>query len=167
MWDEYGLSLDIPHDVLPPGHIADVKIHVSASGPYIYPDSIPWRPASAIYWISSTKNFIKPVQLGIWHSARGESLNSSHLRVVMADETQNLHYVFKYISNSYHINGSYVYMSINHFSFYGAVSTQDSFHGSLLYQKSPKGTFIWEYSFIMYRLLPNGIINRVGYINNL
>ena len=93
---------------------------------------------------------LKPIQLGIWHSIREKPLNSSILRVVMADdETQNLHYTFKYIPDPYHFDGSYVYVSINHFSSYAAVSNQDNFRGSLLYRKSPKSSLVWEYSFIV------------------
>ena len=162
-WEEYGLILDIPKNALPPGFIAEITIHVSVSGPYVYPDSESWKPASAVYWISSSKDFINPVQLGIWHSAKGLQ-NGSNLRIVTAqDEVQNVrHYIFEDVSGVHTIDGSIVYCYINHFSNYVVLSQTDQyFDGCLLYQESPKSAVTWEYSFVVHKSHPDGIKQRV------
>jgi hypothetical protein len=171
-WDRYGLRLMIPHNALPPGVMAEIKIYVTLSGPYIYPDSNQWRLAGPVYWLSSTKNFLTPIELGIYHNLKGEVVNSSVLRMIVAnDEPQNRQYKFQYVNESYYVNGSYCYISINHFSAYSTLSSTENanFHGSLLYRKSPKSNFTWEYSFIVHKLYPVGIIdkqlNRAKYTN--
>ena len=162
-WEEYGLILDIPDNALPPGFIAEIIIHVSVSGPYVYPDSESWKLASAVYWISSSKDFINPVKLGLWHSAKGLQ-NSSNLRIVTAqDEVKNTRgYIFEDVSEVHTVDGSFVYCYINHFSNFAVLSETDQyFDGCLLYQESPKSAFTWIYSFVVYKSHPVGIIGRV------
>ena len=157
-WEEYGLKLYIPDDALPPGFLAEIVVHVSLSGPFVYPDSESWTPASAVYWISSSKDFINPVQLGLWHSAKG-----SDLRIVTAqDEAQNGMYIFEDIaSKNYKLEGSFVYLYVNHFSIYCSLSNQLKYDGCLLYRKSPKSAVTWEYSLIVHKHHPDGVVQRV------
>ena len=163
-WEEYGLTLDIPNNALPPGFLTEIKVQVSVSGPYVYPNPESWKPVSAVYWISSSKDFINPIQLGIWHNIRGLK-NSSVLQVVTAKDTiQNGTYIFENVSKKFILKDSFVYLNISHFSQYAVTSSklnQTSFDGSLLYRKSPKGKFIWEYSLIVYKHQPDGIVERV------
>lgn len=130
------------------------------SGPYEYPDSDKWKPASAVYWIFSSEDFVKPVLLGIWHNNR--LCNSSLIRVVTAQDVPlNLTYKFQYVTDEYTVNGSYVYLSLFHFSGFTILSSEEYFLGALLYRKSPKGTNVWDYSFVIYKYFTNGINNRV------
>ena len=156
--------MDIPKDALPHGFLAEVVVRVSLSGPYVYPDSKTWKPASAVYWISSSKDFVNPVLLGIWHNMRGKTELSS-VKVLTADDNpENGTYIFKEVHDSkFSINGSFVYISLNHFSSYAAVTDDDirHFKGSLIYQKSPKSNKDWDYSFVVYKCHPDGIIEKV------
>ena len=117
-----------------------------------------------MYWISSSKDFINPVQLGIWYNIRGLK-NISDLQVVTAkDKAQNETYIFENITTKLCLKDSLVYLNVTHFSSYTVTSSksnQTSFDGSLLYQKSHKGKFIWEYSLIVYKHQPDGIVQRV------
>ena len=162
-WEEYGLILDVPPDALPRGFIAEITVRVSISGPYIYPDSDTWKPASAVYWISSSRDFVNPVLLGIQHSVRG-NVNSSEIKVLIADDraTQNMSFVFQEHSN-FTLNGPYVYISLNHFSGVSAASTAEiSFCGVLYYKKYPKGKYLWNYSYLVYKSFPDAIVEEVS-----
>ena len=164
-WKEYGLIIDVPSDALPHGFLANIKIRVSVSGPYVTPGLENWKPVSAIYWISSSREFINPVTLGIWHNVRGK-VNSSVIRVLTADDLithQNMSFVFQDHSANLILNGPYVYTSLNHFSGVGVYSTANSsFQGTLYYQKSPKVKYTWDYSFIVYSSYTDGIIEEVS-----
>ena len=162
-WEEYGLILDVPPDALPCGFIAEITVRVSISGPYIYPDSDTWKPASAVYWISSSRDFVNPVLLGIQHSVRG-NVNSSEIKALMADDsaTQNMSFVFQEYSN-FTLNGPYIYISLNHFSGVCAASTAEiSFYGVLYYKKYPKGKYLWNYSYLVYKSFPDAIVEEVS-----
>ena len=161
-WEEYGLTLCIPDNALPPGFLAEIVVRVSISGPFVYPDSESWKPASPVYWISSSKDFINPVQLGLWHSAKGLE-NGSDLRIVTAkDETQNGMYIFEDIaSKNYKLEGSFVYLYVNHFSIFCSLSNQLKYDGCLLYCKSPKSAATWDYSLIVHKHNPDGVVQRV------
>ena len=162
-WEDYGLILDVPLDALPCGFIAEITVRVSISGPYIYPDSDSLKPASAVYWISSSRDFVNPVLLGIQHSVRG-NVNSSEIKVLIADDsaTQNMSFVFQDHANST-LNGPYVYISLNHFSGVSAASTAEiSFYGVLYYKKYPKGKYLWNYSYLVYKSFPDAIVEEVS-----
>ena len=163
-WKRYGLILDIPSDALPPGFVANIVIRVSVSGPYINSGLENWKPVSAIYWISSSREFINPVMLGIWHNVR-EEVNSSLIKVLTADDfiTQNMSFVFRDHSANFTLDGPYVYLLLNHFSGVGVCSTVDSsFQGALYYQMSRKVENTWDYSFIVYSSNPDGITEKVN-----
>ena len=163
-WEEYGLIMDVPSDALPHGFIAEVVIRVSLSGPYKYPNPQIWKPASAVYWISSSKDFINPVILGIWHNVRGK-INSSSIKILTAEDSpQNMEYIFKekHASN-FSLKGPYIFLALNHFCAITAHTCDEinSFCGTLLYQESPKCKYVWDYSFIVYQCHPPAIIQKV------
>ena len=71
LWEEYGLRLHIPHDVLPDGcKVCNLKIAVSLSGNYQLPeDSV---PVSAVYSFKhdmGDRKLRKPVTLEMQHCA--------------------------------------------------------------------------------------------------
>ena len=164
-WEEYGLTLDVPPDALPRGFIAEITVRVSISGPYVYPDSDTWKLASAVYWISSSRDFVNPVLLGIQHSLRG-NVKSSEIKVLTADDraTQNMSYVFQNLYSNFTLNGPYVYLLLNHFSGTNLVAnnfTDISFYGAL-YCKKTKGKYYWDYSYLVYQSFPTNITNKVS-----
>ena len=151
-WKDHGLIVDVPSDALPCGFLADIKIRMSVSGPYIYPGLENWKPASPVYWISSSREFIKPIMFGIRHYVRGE-VNSSVIKVVTADDSpQNVSYVFQEILSNITVSEDYVYFSMSHFSgveVQNPTSIADSFCGSVLCR--PSGKNMWDYNFIIYQ----------------
>ena len=117
-----------------------------------------------MYWISSSKDFINPVQLGIWHNIRGLKRRSDLQVVTAKDTTQNGTYIFENVSKKFVLKDSFIYLNISHFSQYAvtsSISNKTSFDGNLCYLKSPKGKFIWKNSLIAYKHQPDGIVERV------
>lgn len=168
-WEEYGLRLDIPHDALPPGSLAEIIVRVSKSGPYIYPDSKTWKLVSAIYWITSSKDFMKPVLLGLWHNVR-EIADTSKLRFVTAtqhDSSMDHSYTFKEVTGGFFSSrDTYGYISTQHFSGFSVQANRDSsekFVGNLLQKTSNcKNGNKWDYSFLIYEERPNGMSKQVS-----
>ena len=152
-WKEYGLLLDVPSDALPHDSLADITIRVSVSGPYIYPGLENWKPASPVYWISSSREFINPIMFGIRHYVRGE-VNSSVIKVVSADDSpQNVSYVFQEIPNNITVSKDYVYFSMSHFSGVEVKTSikSDNFCGTLFSRDSSIGKNMWDYNFVIYQ----------------
>ena len=150
--EEYDLIVNCPPDALPAGSYAKINIRLSVSGPYIYPNSEKWKSASPVYWISSSKELLNPIQLGIPHYVRGKA-NSSVIKVLTADDCpKNNSYIFKEISN-FTVNGSYVFISKSHFCGVKAGrsnSTEPEFSGSLFEQESPTDQYLWNYILVVY-----------------
>lgn len=152
-FNEYGLILDVPSDALSPGFLANIIIRVSVSGPYITPGLENWKPASPVYWISSSREFINPILFGIRHYVRGE-VNSSVIKVVSADDSpQNVSYIFQEIPNNITVSKDYVYFSMSHFCGVEVDTSKksDSFCGTLLSRDSPKGKNMWDYNFVIHQ----------------
>ena len=154
-WKEYGLIIDVPSDALPHGFLADITIRVSFCGPYIYPGLENWKPASPVYWVSSSREFINPIMFGIRHYVRGE-VNSSVIKVVTADDSpQNVSYVFQEIPSNITVSKDYVYFSMSHFSGIRNVRNEtvieSNFCGTLFSRDSPKGKNMWDYNFVVYQ----------------
>ena len=155
--------LDIPSDALPRGFLAEVVIRVSVSGPYAYPDPKTWKPASAVYWISSSKEFVNPVLLGIWHNVKG-SVNSSSIKVLTVEDTpQNMSYIFNEFLDDFTVKGSYVYFKLTGFSGKEVVTSLDvrNFQGSLFYKMSETGNK-WKYSLVIYNSHTKGVTRSVS-----
>ena len=161
-WKEYGLILDVPPDALPRSFVANIIIRVSVSGPYITSGLENWKPASPVYWISSSREFTNPIMFGIRHYVRGE-VNSSVIKIVTADDSpQNASYVFQEIPNNITVSEAYVYFLMSHFSGLGSETSIefDSFCGTLLSRNSPKGKNMWDYNFVVYQCAkPPGFTN--------
>ena len=157
-WEKFGLVMNVPCDALPRGFLAEVIVRVSLSGPYKYPDPETCKPASAIYWISSSKDFVNPVELRLSHNVR-DKVNHWSMKVLTAeDNPQNMTYIFKELPN-FELEGPYIFLSLNHFSGLSACTTAEIniFRGSLLYKKSSKYKYSWDYKLIFYQCYPDGI----------
>ena len=153
--------LDIPSDALPRGFVAEVVIRVSVSGPYVYPDPKTWKPASAVYWISSSKEFVNPVLLGIWHNVKG-SVNSSLIKILTAEDTpQNMAYIFNEFLGDFSVKGSYVYFKLTSFSGKTASTISEvKFQGTLFCKKLEAQK--WDYSLVIYRSQVKGVVRSVS-----
>lgn len=164
-WDDFGIKLDIPHDALPHGVLAEIVIHVSKSGPYVLPNSQEWKMSSAIYWITSSKDFQKPILLGIWHNIN-DIKNVSNIRFVSAEQVrEGSKYIFRKLATGYFLSDdSYGYISLLHFSGFCIQASRDSdskLVGSLLHKSSQSG-YKFEYSFLIYEERPQGLSQEVS-----
>ena len=64
-WEEYGLRITIPHEAVPLYDTVEVAINALVGGEFILPEDT--ELVSAVYAISVSKQFLKPVQLEIQH----------------------------------------------------------------------------------------------------
>ena len=97
IWKDYGLTLDIPSEVLPIS-VGQCKLFIKASnsGDYEFPNG--YHLISPVFWIRCEPNcrFEKPISMGIQHCARTK--NEHELRLVRASCTQEkLPYLFEII----------------------------------------------------------------------
>ena len=157
-WEKFGLVMNVPCDTLPRGFLAEIVVRVSLSGPYKYPDPETWKPASAVYWISSSKDFVNPIELRIMHNVRDKA-NHWLMKVLTAeDNPQNMTYIFKELPN-FELQGPDILLSLSHFSGFSVCTTAEIniFRGALLYRKSAKYKYCWDYKLILYKYYPDGI----------
>lgn len=68
---EYGISLSIPPDAVPPGEVQKITIQPCVSGPFKYPEG--YEPLSAVYLITPKATFQKKVELRLDHYGRLET----------------------------------------------------------------------------------------------
>ena len=157
------MILDVPSDALPCGFLAEVIIRVSISGPYIYPDLKTWKPASAVYWISSSKDFVSPVLLGIRHNMRKSTNSSSIIVLTTEDQPQNMSYSFQEFLGDFSVKDFYVYLNVIGFSGKQVVTSTDInyFQGAVFYKKS--GVDKWDYSLVVYRSQVKGVKESVSH----
>lgn len=162
-WMEYGLNIYIPPHVLPKGVLAKLTVRVSLFGPFSYPDSHSWKTSSAIYWISSSKDFEESVIISIWHTVRNFQ-NNSQLRFVSSNnELVDGTYLFKALDGG-SFDNSYGHIAVSHFSPFGVQSgnqTEESFVGSLFYRRRSQKVHQWDYSFLIYHDMPIGLMETV------
>ena len=64
-WEQYGLRITIPHEAVPLYDTVEVAITALVGGEFILPEDT--ELVSAVYAISVSKQFLKPVQLEIQH----------------------------------------------------------------------------------------------------
>ena len=124
-WTDGGFKLDVPHGTLP-AEATPCRINVKASmsGQFEFPDNS--ELVSAIYWISTLKNFrfSKPLTVQIQHCGTAENTDDSDLSFVVAKCTQpDLPYKFKFLDGGLFVpNSSYGSISVTHFSGLAIVS---------------------------------------------
>ena len=94
-WEEYGIRINVPQGIIPPGETCEVSIAVIVGGHFNFPSNT--SPASAFYAISVSRDLLQPVQLSIQHCVSLETQeHTSYLSFVTADLYQPvLPYQFK------------------------------------------------------------------------
>ena len=161
-WEEYGIWVSIPDSAIPNGFISTVTVHVSVSGPYVFPNPEKWKIASAVYWISSTKDFLLPVMVRIKHTMICN--DSSKARFLRATH-ESINGVFEFFEEPgghFSIYDSHGYIYLDHFSGYAVSSdeeTDELFYGRLLWKKMSK---VWFYNFLIHRHFAKGIFKDVS-----
>ena len=114
----YGFKLCVPENSLP-AEVSETQLSVlvSLSGPFQMPSNC--ELASAVYWVSSTYKFMKPITVEIQHcAALSSSKQCSQLTFVHTKCTQKkLPYIFKEkVGGVFIPHSSYGSLSLSHFS---------------------------------------------------
>ena len=121
-WKGHGLKLYIPADALRPTTPAPepitMTIRASINGQFLLPSDL--QLVSGIYWVSFSKQFSKPVTLGVQHCCNLEDLDQvSSLCFVAAKCTQKeLPYSFKKMTekSAFSTESCYGTIELTHFS---------------------------------------------------
>ena len=66
-WPGYGFYIEVPEGALPPEVTASVGVKVILAGQFKLPENR--QLISAIYWVSSSEEFLKEVAVNIQHCA--------------------------------------------------------------------------------------------------
>ena len=75
LWEEHGFRMFIPRNALLPSETCHVSVKAIISGDFHFPEGT--EPVSAIYAISLSKQFRKPVKLELQHCVRLERREQS------------------------------------------------------------------------------------------
>lgn len=164
-WEDYGLIINIPSNTLPKGFLAKLVVRVSVSGPFSYSHSSSWKPSSAVYWISSSRDFEEPVLISMWHTVRNFH-NNSQLRFVSSqNDPVNGKYLLHVIDGG-SFDNTYGHISVTHFSPFQIQSenqTEERYKGCLFYRilRRSLKSHQRDYSFLIYNDVPPGLLKIV------
>ena len=125
-WPGYGFYMEVPDGALAPGVTASVAVKVILSGPFKLPENT--QLISAIYWISSSKVFLKKVAVNIQHFAVITSKKQcSKFSFIFAKSSQKeLPYTFHEREGSFNPQTQYGTIMVNHFCLLGMIGPEDT-----------------------------------------
>ena len=125
-WPGYGFYIEVPEGALSPGVTASVAVKILLGGKFeLTEDS---QLISAIYWISSSEEFLKEVAVNIQHCAIITSVEQfSELKFIVARCSQeNLPYKFKEKDGLFSIHTQYAAIKAKQFSFFAIKSSKNT-----------------------------------------
>ena len=162
-WKGYGISVYAPSDALPRGYLAEMVVRITLSGPFLFLDSKNWSLSSAVYWISSSKDFLQPITIGMKYSRK--PFDDSLIRVVMAsDSTENDNYIFEIMEGQFDRSTSYGYINVTDFSTKGFACLEedgpDKYIIGRLLRKTSSST-LFEFVLVIFFDSPEKIIDEV------
>ena len=162
-WKGYGISVYAPSDALPKGYLAEMVVRITLSGPFLFLDSKNWSLSSAVYWISSSKDFLQPITIGMKYSKK--PFDDSSIRVVMAsDRAENDNYIFEMMEGQFDRSTSYGYINVTDFSAKGLACLEedgsDKYIIGRLLRKTLSST-LFEFVFVIFFDSPEKIVNEV------
>ena len=123
-WEEYGLSITIPHDAVQQSDTVEVAITALVGGEFILPEDTVL--VSAVYALSVSKPLLKPVQLEIQHCVSIEkTAHSNYLSFATAPIDQPP-YQFQPVNVGYFllVINMEIYLSLD--SLYGQLLKRNS-----------------------------------------
>ena len=141
-WPGYGFYIEVPDGALAPGVTASVAVKVILGGQFKLPDENS-QLISAIYWIASSKEFLKEVTVNIQHYAVITSEEQcSKFRFIVAKCSQEvLPYTFREKEGLFSAHTQYGAIKLKRFSMIG--------------ETAPKGTDLRITSLKFYKPKPN------------
>ena len=76
-WNDHGFKVHVPENSLPEStSIYPVKIKASLSGQFELPEG--YELVSAVYWVTTSKKFTKPITIEVQHCAHFSNPNQLH-----------------------------------------------------------------------------------------
>ena len=94
LWEEHGFRMHIPKDALLPSETSLVSVKAIVAGHFQFPENT--EPVSAVYAISLSKKFYKPVKLELQHCVLLERQGQSRFMsyAVASHDQSSLPYQF-------------------------------------------------------------------------
>ena len=123
-WPGYGFFIEVPEGAVPPGVTASVGVKVILAGQFKFPENS--QLISAIYWVSSSVEFVKEVAVNIQHCAviRSED-QCSQFKFIIAKCSQNqLPYKFREREGLFSSHTQYGAIKLKQFSLLGETAPE-------------------------------------------
>ena len=119
-WEEYGLRITIPHDAVHQPDTVEVAITALVGGEFILPEDT--ELVSAVYAISVSKQFLKPVQLEIQHCVSIEKpAHSNYLSFATAPSDRPPYHFQPVEGGIFAIGNRYGGISVSGFSIWSII----------------------------------------------
>ena len=158
-WPGYGFFIEIPNGAVPPGVTVSVGVKVILAGQFKFPENR--QLISAIYWVSSSVEFLKEVAVSIQHCAivRNED-QCSQFKFIIAKCSQNeLPYTFREREGLFNSHTQYGTIKLKQFSLLGETApdgTDTLCTAFMFYQQQMASPLTVAFHFVVVRdLEPN------------
>ena len=151
-WPNHGFYLEVPDGALPPKETAEVTVRVILNDQFQIPANS--QLISALYWITSTRVFLKDVAVNIQHSAVIRSREDhTKFKFIIAKSSQPNHY--REIEGKFQANNQYGTIMLKTFSEMGVIAPKntDCFCTAHIFYKSFPKTDDLEFHFAVIRKL--------------
>ena len=155
-WPGYGFYIEVPEGALPPGVTASVRVKAILGGQFKFPENS--RLVSALYWISSSEEFLKEVAVNIEHCAVIKTREQgSSFRFIIAKCSQTVvPYTFKEREGVFNPHTQYGTIKLKRFSVVGETATDDTTDSPetrcaalMFYKKRMTCPFVADFHFVV------------------
>ena len=164
-WSGYGFYIEVPEGALPPGVTASVRVKVILGGQFKFPENS--RLISALYWISSSKEFLEEVAVNIEHCAVIKTKEQcSSFRFIIAKSSQTVvPYTFKEREGYFNPHTQYGTIKLKRFCAIGATAPTDDTTDSaetrcaalMFYKKRMTCPFVADFHFVVVKDLESNL----------
>ena len=123
-WPGYGFFIEVPEGAVPPGVTASVGVKVILAGQFKFPENS--QLISAIYWVSSSVEFIKEVAVNIQHCAviHSEDQCSQFKFIIAKCSQKELPYKFREREGLFSSHTQYGAIKLKQFSLLGETAPE-------------------------------------------
>ena len=149
-WPGYGFFIEVPEGAVPPGVTASVGVKVILAGQFKFPENS--QLISAIYWVSSSVEFVKEVAVNIQHCAviRSEDQCSQFKFIIAKCSQKELPYKFREREGLFSSHTQYGAIKLKQFSLLGETAPGNLHqHSHKLMRHYASAWLTWCYSKIV------------------
>ena len=150
-WHDYGFYIEVPEGAVSPGVTVSVGVKVILAGQFKLPESR--QLISALYWVSSSKVFLKEVSVNIQHCAYIQSEEQcSNCNFIIAKCSQKeLPYTFREREGLFNSHTQYGAIKLKTFSIIGGTAPPETELRCLasLYYKQHTGIPVIDIHFVL------------------